>query len=177
MDIINVLDSESVAEYRRSVVRKAYSLYPHLSEIPVDEVVNNCMLFPAIWLDVESKTFDARIDFFTIFKPYGDKIYLEVNKEFWKRRHKLVSKKMFPGKKNINKKTVSNTFSPKLRWQVMERDGHKCVKCGRSAADGVKLHVDHIYPKSRGGMATLSNGQTLCNECNIGKGARVSASS
>lgn len=70
-------------------------------------------------------------------------------------------------------KKVSDTFSPKLRWQVMERDGHKCVKCGRSASDGVKLHVDHIYPKSRGGMATLDNGQTLCNECNIGKGARV----
>ncbi|NUQ86287.1 MAG: HNH endonuclease [Anaerolineales bacterium] len=55
----------------------------------------------------------------------------------------------------------------------MERDGHKCVKCGRSAKDGIKLQVDHIHPKSSGGMATLDNGQTLCFECNIGKGARV----
>lgn len=67
----------------------------------------------------------------------------------------------------------SSDFLPKQRWQIMERDGHKCVKCGRTAEDGIKLHVDHIFPKSRGGMATLENGQTLCNECNIGKGARV----
>lgn len=64
-------------------------------------------------------------------------------------------------------------FSPKLRWQIMERDGHRCVKCGRSAEDGVKLHVDHIYPNSKGGEPTLENGQTLCDECNIGKGASI----
>jgi len=68
---------------------------------------------------------------------------------------------------------ISVTFSPKLRWQVMERDGYKCVKCGRTAADGARLQVDHIYPRALGGMATLDNGQTLCAECNIGKGARI----
>lgn len=67
----------------------------------------------------------------------------------------------------------SQVFSKRLRWLVMERDGHKCVKCGRSAADGVKLEVDHSYPKIRGGMATMENGQTLCFDCNRGKAARV----
>ena len=68
---------------------------------------------------------------------------------------------------------IGTEFTPKQRWQIMERDNHCCVKCGRSARDGIKLHVDHIFPKSKCGMATLENGQTLCDECNIGKGASV----
>ena len=64
-------------------------------------------------------------------------------------------------------------FSKTLRWKVMERDGFKCVKCGRSAADGVVLEVDHEYPRAYGGMATMQNGQTLCFDCNRGKGARI----
>ena len=66
-------------------------------------------------------------------------------------------------------------FSKTLRWKVMERDGFRCVKCGRSAADGIVLEVDHEYPRARGGMATMENGQTLCFDCNRGKGAHVSA--
>lgn len=72
-----------------------------------------------------------------------------------------------------SKTSFSNTFSPSLRWKIMERDDYKCVKCGRTPADGIKLHVDHIFPKSKGGIATLENGQVLCNECNIGKGANI----
>ncbi len=46
---------------------------------------------------------------------------------------------------------------------------------GASSADvaartGVKLHVDHIKPVSRGGKSVMSNLQTLCEDCNCGKG-------
>lgn len=82
-------------------------------------------------------------------------------------------KNLYPSSKPIIENNTRVLFSPRLRWQVMERDGFKCVRCGRTTADGIKLHVDHIHPKSRGGMATLDNGQTLCDECNIGKGARI----
>ena len=44
------------------------------------------------------------------------------------------------------------------------------VKCGRGREDGVKLHVDHIKPVSRGGKSVMSNLQTLCEDCNCGKG-------
>jgi hypothetical protein len=64
-------------------------------------------------------------------------------------------------------------FTPKMRFQILERDKYRCVVCGRGVKDGIDLHVDHVYPKSKGGLATLENGQTLCYECNIGKGARV----
>jgi 5-methylcytosine-specific restriction endonuclease McrA len=62
-------------------------------------------------------------------------------------------------------------LTDKLRYQVLKRDHYRCVICGRSAKDGVKLHVDHIKPVSRGGKTILSNLRTLCSDCNLGKSA------
>ncbi len=61
---------------------------------------------------------------------------------------------------------------PALRWQVFQRDGWKCVACGRSSQDEVILQVDHILPRSRGGPDSLDNLQTLCTVCNQGKSNR-----
>lgn len=58
-------------------------------------------------------------------------------------------------------------FSPALKKQILERDGYKCVMCGKGKKDGVELHVDHIKPKDLGGKATLENGQTLCAQHNF----------
>lgn len=65
--------------------------------------------------------------------------------------------------------------TPKLRYRVLERDHFRCVHCGASAADGAKLHVDHIIPVSRGGKTVMSNLQTLCDACNLGKGSDMPA--
>ena len=51
----------------------------------------------------------------------------------------------------------------------LKRDGFRCVLCGRSAADGVKLHVDHIKPIAKGGKTVEFNLRTLCEHCNWGK--------
>lgn len=56
-----------------------------------------------------------------------------------------------------------------LRYDILKRDGFRCVLCGRSANDGVKLHVDHILPVSRGGKTERDNLRTLCSDCNMGK--------
>jgi hypothetical protein len=60
----------------------------------------------------------------------------------------------------------------RLRARVMERDRFRCVFCGRSPAthNGVYLHIDHKVPFSAGGETTFGNLQTLCRECNLGKG-------
>ena len=60
----------------------------------------------------------------------------------------------------------------KIRLGVFKRDNFKCVLCGRSPAteNGVELHVDHIIPFSKGGETIDENLQTLCKECNLGKG-------
>jgi len=58
-------------------------------------------------------------------------------------------------------------FTPALRKQIFERDGYKCVICGRGRKEGVEIHADHIKPKDLGGKATLENGQTLCSQHNF----------
>ena len=70
-------------------------------------------------------------------------------------------------------KTVKNSTSRNIplayRYKVLKRDNFKCVACGRSAEDGVKLHIDHKIPFSLGGLTILENLRTLCSECNISK--------
>jgi len=56
-----------------------------------------------------------------------------------------------------------------LRFKVLHRDGFKCQYCGRTPQDGTKLHVDHITPRSAGGLTKIENLITSCQECNRGK--------
>lgn len=59
----------------------------------------------------------------------------------------------------------------RLRFLVMKRDNFKCCFCGASPATNptIELHIDHIYPWSKGGETTYENLQTLCSKCNLGK--------
>lgn len=80
---------------------------------------------------------------------------------------------------HINRKPVRNdsrTFyaSPewrRLRYKALKIYGGKCACCGRSAKDGLKMHVDHIKPRSKYPELALkiTNLQILCEECNIAK--------
>lgn len=63
--------------------------------------------------------------------------------------------------------------TPGLRYEIMQRDGFRCQICGSEQSDGVKLHVDHIVPVSKGGKTTRENLQTLCDRCNLGKSDRL----
>lgn len=64
-------------------------------------------------------------------------------------------------------------MSASLRYDILVRDGFRCKICGASAQDGVKLHVDHIIPVSKGGKTEKSNLRTLCERCNLGKGDKI----
>lgn len=61
-----------------------------------------------------------------------------------------------------------------VRMVALERDGGRCACCGRTAADGIVINVDHIKPRRKypEHALTVSNLQVLCNECNHGKGNR-----
>lgn len=61
----------------------------------------------------------------------------------------------------------------RLRFEIYERDGNRCVMCGRSG----NLEIDHIVPISKGGKSTLDNLQTLCHRCNTEKSNKVTFSS
>ena len=61
---------------------------------------------------------------------------------------------------------------PGLRFKVFRRDRFRCVACGRSPAThlNIELHADHIVSVADDGKTTLENLQTLCQDCNLGKG-------
>lgn len=65
------------------------------------------------------------------------------------------------------------TISGKTRLDVFERDDYRCQMCGRSVEDGIKLHIDHIVPFSKGGGNEMENLQVLCHECNLAKHDRM----
>lgn len=58
-----------------------------------------------------------------------------------------------------------------LRAKLYDRDKGKCRYCGTSL--GIGWHVDHLYPKSRGGSNAISNLVASCPRCNMTKGART----
>lgn len=65
-----------------------------------------------------------------------------------------------------------NLLTPKMRTDILRRDGSQCRMCGASAATGAVLHIDHIVPVSHGGLTVQTNLQTLCQSCNLGKSNR-----
>jgi len=61
---------------------------------------------------------------------------------------------------------ISRIMVPeKLRNEIFERDGRKCVECGNID----ELQLDHIIPFSKGGKTERGNLQTLCKSCNLRK--------
>lgn len=62
----------------------------------------------------------------------------------------------------------------RVRYQALVLHGAACQCCGATRADGVKLHVDHIKPRSKWPSLELqlSNLQVLCEVCNMGKSNR-----
>ena len=71
------------------------------------------------------------------------------------------------------RKMERRRVTDKLRYQILRRDGFRCQLCGASQADGVRLHVDHIIPVSKGGTSDVENLRTLCDRCNLGKGDQM----
>ncbi len=87
-------------------------------------------------------------------------------------------RKSIPPTKKISSKRPTTTgyereaIGSKLRYDILTRDGYRCVKCGAKGSD-TRLHIDHKIPVSRGGTNVPLNLQTLCERCNLGKGPRI----
>jgi hypothetical protein len=66
-------------------------------------------------------------------------------------------------------KTAGERFSKKVRLAVLDENPSTCVYC-RMETD--RPQVDHVIARSRGGDATVENGQTTCPWCNNSKNNR-----
>jgi hypothetical protein len=84
------------------------------------------------------------------------------------RIEQLISKGLVFARSSGRKR---KSLSVRTRRKVMERDGFKCVDCGRSPQNDSNcvLHVDHRKAVSEGGTNCMENLQTLCDWCNLGK--------
>ena len=56
------------------------------------------------------------------------------------------------------------------RRALFARDGWRCVYCGTS---GGRLTLDHVVPRSRGGLSVWENVVTSCAPCNLRKGDKL----
>lgn len=65
-------------------------------------------------------------------------------------------------------KNIRVKVPAEIRAAVLIRDKSTCLLCGRKAPM-VIIEVDHIIPVSRGGTNDMTNLQSLCKLCNVGK--------
>lgn len=97
----------------------------------------------------------------------------------WKTKKKKSQSEKSQKKLALSKAAHFDFFNSsdwlRLRVNVLEKYGSSCMMCGRNYRDDrVKIHVDHIKPRSKYPELALSldNLQVLCQDCNIGKGNR-----
>jgi hypothetical protein len=62
----------------------------------------------------------------------------------------------------------------RLRYDFIKGKQRRCQCCGRTPADGIAIHVDHVKPIRHHWSLRFSvnNLQILCEDCNMGKGSR-----
>jgi hypothetical protein len=77
-------------------------------------------------------------------------------------------------KENIGM-TKRKALSKRDRFEILKRDGFKCVYCGATPRDSalapLELVVDHVQPVKEGGETVPHNLVTACIPCNAGKSA------
>jgi 5-methylcytosine-specific restriction endonuclease McrA len=65
-----------------------------------------------------------------------------------------------------NRESLSKRLG-KMAGQIKARDGFACVYCGGTQeSTGAHLHLDHVVPKSHGGVDHASNLVLACRSCN-----------
>jgi 5-methylcytosine-specific restriction endonuclease McrA len=58
------------------------------------------------------------------------------------------------------------------RFNIFARDGNSCQYCGQRLPR-TELNLDHVIPRSRGGLSTWENIVCSCHSCNRRKGGRT----
>lgn len=74
--------------------------------------------------------------------------------------------------KENNKKYNCSYRRLKERFEFLKKYNFTCQYCGRKAPE-IQFHIDHIFPKSKGGKSEENNLILACDECNIGKGNKI----
>ena len=87
-----------------------------------------------------------------------------------KKRHRVYRKLFIRDVQDLTSKDPQRAFTLDERIVIWRRDNEICQKC-KKRIKFPEMEADHIKPHSRGGKTTITNGQTLCKQCNASKGA------
>ena len=63
-------------------------------------------------------------------------------------------------REQLRERSKRNDFSAVIRVHIRERDGERCVLCGRPGRE-----VHHIIPRAQGGLGSADNGVCLDSTC------------
>lgn len=128
---------------------------------------------PAHWRESMAKTAFTCV-VCSVHYPYADADYEEscrvcgscaetVANLFWKKHGDGYL--TWPNPAPARPVYVKKQIKTKLRLEVYERDGFKCVYCGARK----DLTCDHVTPESKGGATEKGNLVTCCRSCNTKK--------
>lgn len=69
---------------------------------------------------------------------------------------------------------MSEVVSKALRAQIADEAGHRCGYClTDQRVSGAQMHLEHLFPKARGGSSERDNLWLSCAWCNSYKGAQI----
>ena len=68
-----------------------------------------------------------------------------------------VKKGVYRYEPNFVSQRKLEDFSSEQKKLILERDGYRCVICGKGKKEGEELHIDHIKPKDKGGKGKASH--------------------
>jgi 5-methylcytosine-specific restriction endonuclease McrA len=92
---------------------------------------------------------------------------IKLYRQEWARRNKekVAEHNRRSKARNREKLPLYGLMSKPGAVEFLEKKRNGCVYCGSHD----ELHVDHVYPKSRGGAHAIENFQWLCRKCNRAK--------
>lgn len=74
----------------------------------------------------------------------------------------------------INVSKIYSAGKNGTRFYIFLRDDYKCQYCGKDVRKKGRT-LDHILPKSKGGLTSYKNCVTACRKCNLQKGSKTLA--
>lgn len=89
----------------------------------------------------------------------------------------LVGRSRAPYHAQISEAQIQSFYTSRewrqLAYKMKLRDGRRCHCCGATPSDGARIVSDHVMPIRSHWHLRLDPGnvQTLCDECNLGKGS------
>ena len=77
---------------------------------------------------------------------------------------------------NSEIRSAATAARPWLLPALVKRQNGKCGICGKQLPEDLtEVHIDHVFPVTKGGDNNIGNLQAAHRSCNVAKGARVGA--